>query len=69
MNKWLKNHAKLEKLKRDINAQNAKKTKLITYNSILNNLRIGWSDFLFLSKNKKVLWQIGYKKHEKLAEN
>ena len=50
MNKKLKNHAKLERLKRDINA---KKTKSITYNDILNNLRIGWIIFYFCQRIKK----------------
>ena len=40
MNKWLKNHAKLEKLKRYMNAQNVK-NQVKYLHSIFNKLSIG----------------------------
>ena len=55
MNKWLKNHAKLGKLKRDINAQNAKKPSQLLTIIFLTTYGLDGVIFcfLFLSKNKK----------------
>ena len=46
-----------------------KKTRSNIYNSIPNNLRIGWSGFLFLSKNKKSIVASWLEKTRKTCGN
>ena len=72
MNKWLKNHGKLAKPKRDINAQNAK-TKPIIYNSIqivyvLDGMLL-FVFILFYSKIRKYCGKMTGKKQKTLVRN